>query len=151
MLSIRLICVGKLKEKFYKDACDEFKKRLQGLCKMEVIELKEEVGPTKLEKEADAIESSLLTPGITCALCIEGDMLSSEELSAKISRFALEGASRINFIIGSSEGMTQRIKKNADLRLSMSRMTFPHHLARVMVLEQIYRALMIAENRSYHK
>ncbi|MBQ2749293.1 MAG: 23S rRNA (pseudouridine(1915)-N(3))-methyltransferase RlmH [Clostridia bacterium] len=151
MLNIRLICVGKLKEKFYKDACDEFKKRLQGLCKMEVIELKEEVGPAKLEKEADAIEDSLLTPGVTCALCIEGKMLTSEELSAKISRYALEGASRLNFIIGSSEGMSERIKKNADWRLSMSPMTFPHHLARVMVLEQIYRALMIAENRSYHK
>lgn len=151
MLNITLICVGKLKEKFYKEACEEYQKRLSGLCRFELIELKEEKGERELEKEAEAIREVLPSGAAVIALCIEGKLLSSEALSRTIGDLALKGNSRLVFLIGSSVGLDEGIKKQAVLRLSMSPMTFPHHLARVMVLEQLYRALMIAEGRSYHK
>jgi len=151
LLNITLICVGKLKEKFYKEACEEYAKRLSGLCRFELIELKEEKGEKELEKEAEAIREVLPTGAAVIAMCIEGKLLSSEVLSQTFSDLALKGNSRLVLLIGSSVGLDESIKKQAILRLSMSPMTFPHHLARVMVLEQVYRALMIAEGRSYHK
>jgi len=151
LLNITLICVGKLKEKFYKEACDEYIKRLSGLCRFDLIELKEEKGERETEKEAEAIRAALPAGAALIAMCIEGKLLSSEALSQTVSDLALKGNSRLVFLIGSSVGLDESIKKQAILRLSMSPMTFPHHLARVMVLEQIYRALMISEGRSYHK
>lgn len=151
MLNIRVICVGRLKENFYTEACAEYVKRMRTLCRLEMVELREETGERKLEKEAEAILAAIPPGSAVWALCIEGKMLSSEELAAKIAETALAGTGRIVLLIGSSEGLADRVKKTASFMLSMSRMTFPHHLARVMLLEQLYRAMMIGEGRKYHK
>ena len=151
MLGVRLICVGKLGEKFWADAVKEYTKRLGAYCKLEIIELPEQRLPQTpsegeiaqaLEKEAALIESKLLPGASVIAMCVEGKPMSSEQLA---------GTSKICVPIGGSCGLSERVKKKAALRLSMSPMTFPHHLARVMVLEQIYRALNIAAGGKYHK
>ena len=160
MLGIRLICVGKLGEKFWKDAVNEYEKRLAGYCKLEILELPEQRLPDKpsdsqitsaLEKEAELICSKIPQGAAVIAMCIEGKTMSSEALADKISEFSLNGISRLAVLIGGSFGMDEQLKKQASLRLSMSSMTFPHHLARVMVLEQIYRALNIQAGGKYHK
>lgn len=147
MTSLKLIAVGKLKERFFTDACREYIKRLGAYCQPEVTELPER----GVEKEAAEIAGCIPDGAYTVAMCIEGDMLSTEQLARKLGDAALSGKSRICFVIGGSSGMSEEIKKKADLRLSMSRMTFPHHFARVMVLEQIYRAYTILNNGKYHK
>ena len=158
MQRITVLCVGKLKEKFYAAAAAEYIKRLGRYCKLEVLELPEvrlpeDPSPAEIQKalsaEADAIRPKL--DGAVVALCIEGQMCSSEALSKKLAAFALEGKSRVTFLIGGSYGLDETLKKQAYWRLSMSPMTFPHHLARVMLLEQIYRACQIAEGTRYHK
>ena len=160
MQKITVLCVGKLKEKFYIDACAEYQKRLSRHCKLELIELSEQRlgdAPSEgeiaaaLAKEADAIEEKLPKGGALVALCVEGKSLSSEELAEALSRYASQGASQVTFLIGGSFGLAERVKARADLRLSMSPMTFPHHLARVMLLEQIYRAYQIQSGTRYHK
>ncbi|WP_294551656.1 23S rRNA (pseudouridine(1915)-N(3))-methyltransferase RlmH [uncultured Pseudoflavonifractor sp.] len=160
MLGIHVICVGKLKEKFYTEASAEYAKRLGGYCKFRLIELPEERLPDSpsqaqidaaLGKEADAIFQRLPRGAAVTAMCVEGKGLSSEELSRRITDWAGQGRSQLCFVIGSSYGLHPSVKERADLRLSMSKMTFPHHLARVMLLEQIYRAFKIAEGSSYHK
>lgn len=160
MLSIRLICVGKLGEKFWKEAVKEYEKRLSGYCKLEILELPEQRLPDKpsdgqitsaLQKEAQLIRSKIPQGAAVIAMCIEGKTMSSEALADKISEFTLNGISRLVILIGGSCGMDEQLKKQANLRLSMSPMTFPHHLARVMVLEQVYRALNIAAGGKYHK
>lgn len=160
MLSITLICVGKLKEKFYITASEEYEKRLKGFCQFQLIELPEsrlsenpsiaeiEAG---LEKEADLILSKIPKGAWFCVFTPEGQLLSSEKLAEKMQNIKLSGKSSACFLIGSSFGMAQRIKQKADFRLSMSPMTFPHHLARVMVLEQIYRSESIQAGTKYHK
>ena len=153
MLSVRLICVGKLGEKFWADAVKEYTKRLGAYCKLEIIELPEQRLPQTpsegeiaqaLEKEAALIESKLL-PGASVIA------MSSEQLADYFGKLTVSGTSKICVLIGGSCGLSERVKKKAALRLSMSPMTFPHHLARVMVLEQIYRALNIAAGGKYHK
>ncbi len=148
MLSVRLICVGKLGEKFWADAVKEYTKRLGAYCKLEIIELPEQRLPQTpsegeiaqaLEKEAALIESKLLPGASVIAMCVEGKPMSSEQLADYFGKLTVSGTSKICVLIGGS------------LRLSMSPMTFPHHLARVMVLEQIYRALNIAAGGKYHK
>ena len=160
MLNITVICVGKLKEKFYIAAVDEYRKRLKGYCKLEVIELAEArltSAPSQaqisaaLEKEAQAIEGKLPKQATIIAMCIEGKLLSSEALAEQFQQWALSGVSHLAILIGGSYGLHPSIKARAALRLSMSPMTFPHHLARVMVLEQIYRAFKINEGSLYHK
>ncbi len=160
MLSVKLICVGKMKEKHYISAFDEYKKRLGAYCKFELVELTEQRlsdSPSDkeisaaLDKEATEIEKQIPTGAAVCAMCIEGDMKSSTDLAAVFEKWTNSGKSKICFIIGGSCGLSDRIKRQADLRLSMSRMTFPHHLARVMVGEQIYRAFTIIEGSKYHK
>lgn len=152
MLNIRLICVGKLKEKFYLEACREYEKRLGGLCRMEIVQLEEEPDrPGSLQKEAERIRAAVPQGSYVIAMCIEGRMLSSEELADKLRTVQNGGFSRVCVVIGSSRGMDESVKASAALRLSMSPMTFPHHLARVMVLEQIYRALSILSGSKYHK
>ncbi len=160
MLSITVICVGKLKEKFYISAVEEYKKRLKGCCKLELIELNEERLPENpseaqisaaLEKESRLIFSKVPKNAALIAMCIEGKLMSSEELARQFNSLAVGGASSLCFVIGSSYGMHPSVKQAAKLRLSMSPMTFPHHLARVMVLEQIYRAFKINEGSKYHK
>ena len=160
MQNVTVLCVGRLKEKFYLDACAEYEKRLGRFCRLSVVELPEErLGDAPsaaqiaaaLEREADAVEARLPERGTLIALCVEGRALSSEELSAELARRAARGESRLAFLIGGSFGLSERLKRRADLRLSMSPMTFPHHLARVMLLEQIYRAYQIGAGTKYHK
>ena len=148
MLRIQLICVGKLKERFYAAACDEYDKRLQRYCALERVELPE---TGDLERDAAAILGKIPAGSFVVALCVEGKLFSSEELAALLSEQALQGRSRVSFVIGASDGLSDTVKRAADVRLSMSRMTFPHHLARVMVLEQLYRAEAIQAGSKYHK
>lgn len=160
MFDITLIAVGKLKEKFYLAAVDEYSKRLQAFCRFHLIELPETRLPEEpnsseiaagLAKEAELIRQKLPKGAFVCVLTPEGKLLSSEQLAQKLQEVKLCGKSSACFIIGSSFGMAPEIKQLADLRLSMSPMTFPHHLARVMVLEQLYRAESIQAGTRYHK
>ena len=160
MFNITLIAMGKLKEKFYLSAAAEYEKRLKGYCQFNLIELPEVRLPDNpspaeisaaLEKEADTIVEKIPKGAWFCTLTPEGKMLSSEDLADKMRTVKLSGKNSVCFLIGSSFGMAQRMKEMADFRLSMSPMTFPHHLARVMVLEQIYRAEAIQAGSKYHK
>lgn len=160
MLSIRLVCVGKLREQFFVDAFNEYSKRLSAYCKFECAELNEtKLGSSPsdkeiaaaLDKEAADIERALGKDAYVIAMCVEGIQLKSENLAQRISSLAVAGRGRICFVIGGSFGISPRIKQRADMRLSMSEMTFPHHLARVMLAEQIYRAFKISEGSKYHK
>lgn len=160
MLSIRLVCVGKLREQFFVDAFNEYSKRLSAYCKFECAELNEtKLGSSPsdkeiaaaLDKEAADIERALGKDAYVIAMCVEGMQLKSEALAQRISSLAVAGRGRICFVIGGSFGISPRIKQRADMRLSMSEMTFPHHLARVMLAEQIYRAFKISEGSKYHK
>ena len=159
-VSIHIICVGKLKEKFYIDGAAEYVKRLGGYCKLQLTELPEERLPQNpsraqidaaLEKEAAAVTAKLPKGVAVVALCVEGELLSSEKLAARLEKWTGSGTNTLVFLIGSSYGMHPSLKEKANLRLSMSPMTFPHHLARVMLLEQVYRAFKIREGSSYHK
>lgn len=160
MFSITLITVGKLKEKFYLSAAAEYEKRLKGYCEFQILELPEVRLPDNpspaeisagLEKEADAIFAKIPKGAWFCVLTPEGKMLSSEALAQKMHDVKLSGKSSACFLIGSSFGMAQRLKDKADMKLSMSPMTFPHHLARIMVLEQLYRSEAIQAGSKYHK
>lgn len=160
MLDVTILCVGKLKEKFYIDAAGEYIKRLGAYCSLTVREIAEErrsreptVGEISaaLEREAEAIMRSIPRGAAVIALCVEGKLLSSPELSGVIEGLAGSGASKLCFIIGGSDGLAESVKRLSRLRLSMSPMTFPHHLARVMLLEQLYRAFSISAGGRYHK
>lgn len=160
MLSIHILCVGKLKEKFFAAACAEYAKRLGGYCKLAVTELNEERLPDRpsraqiadaLEKEGMGLLVKLPKGGRVAALCVEGRSISSEGLAERLADWTVGGVSQIAFVIGGSYGLHPSVKERADLCLSMSSMTFPHHLVRVMLLEQIYRAFKINEGASYHK
>ena len=152
MQKVTVLCVGKLKEKFYIDAAAEYAKRLSRFCKLELVELPEErlpedPSPAQIEaallKEAAAIRAKLPAGAALIALCVEGELRSSEALARQMAAWAGQGVSQLVFLIGGSFGLHPSIKGSAKLRLSMSPMTFPHHLARVMVLQQIYRAYQI--------
>ena len=160
MQKVTIICVGKMKEKFYIDAAAEYVKRLGRHCKMEIIELPEQrlsESPSQAEidgalaKEAAAVSEKLPKGGAVVAMCIEGKTCSSEELSRRMADFAVAGKTQVTFLIGGSVGLDASLKQQADWRLSMSPMTFPHHMARVMLLEQIYRAYQIQQGTRYHK
>ncbi|MBM6908897.1 23S rRNA (pseudouridine(1915)-N(3))-methyltransferase RlmH [Oscillibacter valericigenes] len=160
MQKVTVLCVGKLKEKFYIDAAAEYAKRLSRFCKLELVELPEErlpedPSPAQIEaallKEAAAIRAKLPAGAALIALCVEGELRSSEALAQQMAAWAGQGVSQLVFLIGGSFGLHPSIKGSAKLRLSMSPMTFPHHLARVMVLEQIYRAYQINAGTRYHK
>jgi len=161
MLKINLIAVGKLKERYWRDAAEEYLKRLSSLCKAEIIELPEARLPDSpaegeirkaLEIEAAAFSTYMQKKGTyNIAMCIEGGRLSSTEFSQKLARLPVDGYSTVNFIIGSSYGLSECVKSQCGLRLSMSEMTFPHQLARIMLLEQIYRAFQIQKGTHYHK
>lgn len=160
MQKVTVLCVGKLKEKFYIDAAAEYAKRLSRFCKLELVELPEErlpedPSPAQIEaallKEAAAIRAKLPAGAALIALCVEGELRSSEALARQMAAWAGQGVSQLVFLIGGSFGLHSSIKGSAKLRLSMSPMTFPHHLARVMVLEQIYRAYQINAGTRYHK
>ena len=160
MFSLTLICVGKLKEKFYLDAAAEYQKRLRAYADFTLLELPEEKLPDApsqaqsaqaLAREAGAIRQKIPKGSWVCALAIEGKPLSSEALAETLARVKRSGKSSACFVIGSSFGLDADFKRQADLRLSMSPMTFPHHLARVMALEQLYRAEAIQAGSKYHK
>ena len=160
MFDITLICMGKLKEKFYTAAAAEYEKRLKGFCSFRILELPEvrlpeDPSPAEiaagLEKEAELIFSKIPKGAWFCTLTPEGKVISSEALAAKMKDVKLSGKSSACFLIGSSFGMSLRVKEKADFRLSMGPMTFPHHLARIMVLEQLYRAEAIQAGSKYHK
>ena len=160
MYSIQIICVGKLKEKFYTEAAAEYTKRLSAYCKLQILELPEERLPqdpsraqieAALKKEAEAIRAKLPPSPLLVALCVEGKLRSSEEVAGLLSDFGASSSKHLVFLIGGSYGLDAGLKREADVRLSMSPMTFPHHLARVMLLEQIYRGFKINEGSSYHK
>lgn len=161
MMNVNLITVGKLKESYFREACGEYSKRLNAFCRLTVTELAESRLPdSPSEKETAAALSAegramkKLLDGKDCfniAMCIEGKQLSSEKLAEKIGEISVSGKSTLNFIIGSSFGIDEEIKKMCGLKLSMSEMTFPHMLARVMLLEQIYRSFQILNGGKYHK
>ena len=160
MLKIKFITVGSLAKSYWRDACEEYKKRLSQTCKVEDCELKETKianNPTEgdirkvLESEGERILSQIPPKAYTVALCIEGKQLSSEELAGLLDSKASEGYSDICFIIGSSHGLCDTVKRAADARISMSRLTFPHQLARVMLFEAVYRANEINKGTKYHK
>lgn len=156
MQRVSVICVGKLKERFYIEAAAEYCKRLSRCCKLELVELPEQrlpenPAPAEIERalarEAEAIRSRLPAGAAVAALCVEGKLRSSEELAGLLAR---EEAG-LAFVIGGSCGLHPSVKALAKERLSMSPMTFPHHLARVMLLEQVYRAFQINNGSKYHK
>ena len=160
MLSIRLICVGKMRERFYIEAFEEYRKRLGAYCRLECAEIAEQRLPDRpaqaeidaaLEKEGAEILRSIPTDAFVAAMCIEGREKNSEEFAALFQERENSGKPKLCFIIGGSYGLSESVKARADLRLSMSKMTFPHHLARVMLAEQIYRAFKIGEGSRYHK
>lgn len=160
MTHVYLLCVGKLKEKFYADAVAEYQKRLSAYCKLDIVELAEEKLPQNpsqalidaaLAKEATAIRAKLPPRARTVALCIEGQLLSSQELAKRLLTWEAGPSNQLCFLIGGSYGLDKQLKSEAQVRLSMSPMTFPHHLARVMLLEQLYRGFKINEGGSYHK
>lgn len=161
MLSVNIITVGKLKENYLREACAEYVKRLGSFCKLTITELPESKLPdspsekeifTALANEGKSIAAILNGKGCyNITMCIEGKQLSSEKLAEKIGSISVEGKSTLNIVIGSSHGISEDVKKMSDLRLSMSEMTFPHQLARVMVLEQVYRAFQILNGGKYHK
>lgn len=148
MQRIGLICTGKLKESFYIDACEEYAKRLGRYCALERVELPES---GDVERDGEAVLKKLAPDAYVVALCVEGKPYSSQELAELLRACANRGKSRVCFVIGGSDGLSPEVKERANARVSMSRMTFPHHLARVMVLEQIYRAFTILEGGKYHK
>lgn len=160
MPEVTVVCVGKLKEQYLRDACAEYSKRLSPFCRLKVIELSPErlsENPSQAEiQKALSLEGKKILEKIPdraaiISMCIEGKQLSSEELSKKLSAFATQGIGSVAFIIGGSFGLSDEVKEKSVLRLSVSRMTFPYQLFRVMLLEQIYRAFQIQSGTKYHK
>ena len=158
MLDVKIVCIGKLKEKYWRDAVAEYTKRLSAFCRFTVVELNEARLPQDpneaqiekaLEEEAKAVTAAV-GRSTAYALCIEGKMLSSEQLASEVHLAAVNGSSSLAFIIGSSHGLHETVKRLGK-RISMSPMTFPHQLARVMLCEQLYRAFSIQAGTKYHK
>ena len=163
-MRITIACVGKMKEKFYRDAIEEYEKRLSRYCKLEIVEVADEKTPDNAselvenqikEKEAERVLARLEKPlkegAFVWALAIDGKQLDSVELSEKIEALGISGTSHIIFLIGGSLGMSETLLKRADMKLSFSKMTFPHQLMRVILLEQIYRGYRIMNHEPYHK
>lgn len=160
MQNVTIICLGKIKEKYLRDACDEYLKRLTAFCKLNIVELSprrmsENPSDVEIESALEAEAKDIITKipngAKVFAMCIEGKQMPSEKLSQQLSLAAVQGFNNIVFIIGSSHGLSEIVKNRADFKLSMSEMTFPHQLARVMLLEQIYRAYQISNGGKYHK
>ena len=160
MCGVTLLCVGKMKEKYYVDAFAEYQKRLGAFCRFEALELPEQrlgEDPSEkeiaaaLDREAAEIEKHIPTGAAVIAMCVEGRQLSSPALAEQLKGWMNTGKGKFCFIVGGSFGMSEKIKARADLKLSVSPMTFPHHLFRVMLAEQVYRAFTILEGSRYHK
>ncbi len=160
MLSISILCVGKLKEAYWRDACHEYEKRLGAYCRCRIVEVAEERVPDNpspsqisaaIEAEGARLLAQMPSGCAVIALCIEGKEMDSFALAAYVQKLAVEGTSHIVLIIGGSWGLSDAVKAKAGLRLSMSPLTFPHQMARVMVLEQLYRSFQISAGGKYHK
>jgi 23S rRNA (pseudouridine1915-N3)-methyltransferase len=160
MLAVKLICVGKMRERFFSEAFAEYQKRLQSLCRLELTEIAEQrlgeaPSPKEieaaLEKEGAEILKAIPADAYTVALCVEGKQMPSEGMAELIRERENSGRPKLCFVIGGSFGLAESVKRRADRRLSMSQMTFPHHLARVMLIEQLYRGFKINEGSRYHK
>ncbi|MBR1497844.1 MAG: 23S rRNA (pseudouridine(1915)-N(3))-methyltransferase RlmH [Oscillospiraceae bacterium] len=160
MLSVTLLCVGRLRERYFTEAVEEYRKRLGAFCRFTLEELPEQrlgdnPSPKEiaaaLEREAEAITRRIPAGALTVAFCVEGDMLDSGEFAARLRNWAGGGRSSLCFLIGGSFGLSEELKRSAALRLSLSPMTFPHHLFRVMAVEQLYRAFTINSGMKYHK
>lgn len=160
MLAVKLICVGKMRERFFIDAFAEYAKRLQAYCRFDCVELAEQrlsdnPSPNEiaaaLAREAAEIEKNIPPDAFVAAMCVEGRQMKSEGMASLIAARADSGKPKLCFLVGGSFGLDERVKRRADMRLSMSEMTFPHHLARVMLAEQIYRGFKINEGSKYHK
>lgn len=159
-MKITILCVGKVKEKFYRDAIDEFAKRLSRYCKLEITEVSDEKTDEQAseneiriikEKEGERLLKNIREDAYVITLCIDGKQLDSEELSEKMEKLGIQGISHIYFVIGGSLGLSNEVIKRADFKLSFSKMTFPHQLMRVILLEQIYRGYRIMNHEPYHK
>ena len=146
-MNIIILCVGKLKEKYWTEASAEYRKRLSRYCTVTVEELKEE----NPEAEGQNILKRLKKDTFVITLEIQGKALSSEELSSKLQELGLEGKSDITFVIGGSDGLSEEVSRRSDFKLSFSRMTFPHQMIRIFLLEQIYRSFKIMKGETYHK
>lgn len=146
-MNITILCVGKLKEKYWTEASAEYRKRLSRYCTVTVEELKEE----SPEAEGQNILKRLKKDTFVITLEIQGKALSSEELSSKLQELGLEGKSDITFVIGGSDGLSEEVSRRSDFKLSFSRMTFPHQMIRIFLLEQIYRSFKIMKGETYHK
>ena len=160
MLAVKFICVGRMREKFYIDAFSEYTKRLQSLCKFELVEPQEQrlsENPSDkeikaaLDKEAQDIMKAIPSDAYVVAMCVEGKHMPSEGMGELIAARENSGKPKLCFVIGGSFGLADSVKARADYKLSMSKMTFPHHLARVMLVEQLYRGFKINEGSRYHK
>ena len=158
-MRINIVCVGKIKEKYLKLGIDEFKKRLSKYCKLDIIELDDEKAPENLsdkememikDKEGKKILAKIKDTSYVIALAIDGKSLSSEELADTINKLGIRGISNITFVIGGSLGLSDEVLSRADYKLSFSKMTFPHQLIRVFLLEQLFRAFKISNNETYH-
>ncbi len=159
-MKITILCVGKVKEKYFTGAIEEYAKRLSRYCKLDIVEVADEKTPdgasTALEeqikqKEGERLLKYIPEDAYVCVLAIEGKQLTSEQLSEKIGELGVRGVSHIVFIIGGSLGLWESVVKKADFLLSFSKMTFPHQLMRVILLEQIYRGYRILQGEPYHK
>lgn len=159
-MKITIICVGKIKEKFYVQAIEEYTKRLRAYCKLEIVEVADEKNLDNAsqkevdiikDKEGDRILANIKEDAYVTALAIEGKMYDSIELSERIDSLGIKGISHIVFVIGGSLGLSDKVLNRADFKLSFSRLTFPHQLMRVILLEQIYRSYRIIKNEPYHK
>ena len=159
-MKITLITVGKIKEKFFTDAIAEYSKRLSRYCKLEIVQVADEKTPDRAseaeerqvrEKEGERILAQIREGTYVIALAIEGQMLDSEQLAARIEQLGVSGQSQIAMIIGGSLGLSEAVLKRADYKLSFSKMTFPHQLMRLILVEQIYRSFKIIKNETYHK
>ncbi len=160
MLNVNIICIGRLKEKYWADAIKEYSKRLSSFCKFSIVELNECKAPSNpgekeiqhiLAEEGKFILGKIKSTDYTVSMCIEGKMISSPELSGLMEEIQLRGKSTLNFIIGGSWGLSDEVKSASDYKMSMGKMTFPHQMARVMLSEQIYRGFQISTNGKYHK
>ncbi|WP_055427424.1 23S rRNA (pseudouridine(1915)-N(3))-methyltransferase RlmH [Bifidobacterium aesculapii] len=159
-MQIDIIAPGRVKERYLRDAIDEYSKRLSRYCRLNIIEVADEKTPEHASegvdrqikaKEGERIAKHLRDNAFVVALAIDGKQLSSEELAAKVADWGLHGVSHLQFVIGGSIGLDDAILRRADFRLSFSKMTFPHQLMRVILLEQIYRAYKINAGEPYHK
>lgn len=160
MLGVTVIAVGKIKEKFYASAIDEYAKRLSAYCRFEVVEVKDEKTPDNpteneknavLNREAERILQKIPKGAKVISLCVEGKQMDSEKFADLLARSAVGGTSRLVFVIGGSMGLADKVKNISDLRLSFSEMTFPHMLMRVILAEQLYRGFTIISGKTYHK